>query len=336
MKRRDFLVLAGVAAAFPRVAFAQQAKVKRIGILIATAEDDPTTKLRLDAIWTGLGKYGWSEKNLLADYRFNATTVDAALKPAADLIALGPDLLMSTTTPPTTAFARLTQTIPTIFCYVNGPTLAAIPAIQSFAHPGGNITGFANQPDNEIFGKGIDFLREMIPALTKVASVYGADAVPGGEAVYVRDLEALTEKEGLEHFIPFPTRVSSDISEAIRKVAEMRSSDPTIGLIMNGDSFITANRMLAVAEVAKNGLVAIWINSYLVADAGAMIIYSPDSSLNYRGAGEYAGLVLNGAKPGDLPIQFAFPLLVVNQKTARAMGIAIPVSILARADRVIE
>jgi putative ABC transport system substrate-binding protein len=197
------------------------------------------------------------------------------------------------------------------------------------------VTGFSPQDDNSFFGKRLDFLRDMGVPLARVAVIYGQGAVPGGEATFLETMKAVGDKQNVQIAF-YPVNTTMELIDAIAHVADAVKADPTVGLVMNGDSVMGANRIVAAQEVTKRGLIATWSGSQNFADAGGLITYAPDPIPLYRRAGEYAGLILNGAKPADLPIQVATPLLTVNLKTAKAEGITIPVSILAAADRVIE
>ncbi len=333
VNRRTFLALSGTAAlAAPLPALAQQAQMKRLGFLINLLENDGQTTDRVAAFWAGAGKYGWSDKNLLVNYRFGASTNDAAAKLAEELMALRPDILFGATLTSLSALAALTKTVPIVFAYVSGITVD--PLVDNYAHPGGNITGFVNTSDADLYGKRIDLLRELVPGLDKIALIYNPDGVPGGDEVYLKAWAGVAVKQDLQ-IVPYRVGTTTQIAAAVRGVAERVATDTGLGLIIPGDSYVTANRILTIAEVARHRLIAVWGQQSAVLDGG-LVSHAPDPIPIFRGAGEYVGLVLNGARAGDLPIQASPPMLTVNLRTAKEFGITIPLSVIARADQVIE
>jgi putative ABC transport system substrate-binding protein len=331
MRRRDFLALtvSAAATAIPRVARAQQPRPKRIGVLFITTADDPVTSPRRDALWEGLAKQGWNSGNVLADYGWEANAAPSAQSVARGMLSGVPDVIIPQGSPALVACAGLTKTVPVVFAYASGPAVAGL-GIQNYARPGGNVTGFLGIVDSASRAKAVELLRDLAPAATKMALMYSPDAISGGEAAGLNVYRTMTTQRNFE-LVPYPVRSPSDISAAVARVA----ADPTVGLVVDGDSYMGANRFHAVAEFAKHRIGAIWGQQYVAAD-GVLIGCGGDVVAAFRGAGEYAGLVLNGASPADLPIQVSPISVAVNLKTAKALGITIPVSILARADQVIE
>ncbi len=333
MKRRDFIAFVGAAAAggvWPLAGLAQQTQTKRVGLILPRAEDDPLARTYRDTFWAGIGKHGWSGTNLIATYRWSADSAATAMKPADELVALKPDLLFSVASPPLLAIAKLTQSIPIVFAYATASAVATIPAIQSYARPGGNVTGFVNAADAEIAPKSVGLLRDLIPGLSRFALLYAPNSVPGGEALYVDSFRTLAVSNGLQ-IRPYPVRTPAEIADAIRMVA----ADSTIALIGSGDSYLSSNRALAITEAAKYRLVAVW-GQQVFATEGGLIAFAPDPVPMIRGAAEYGGLILNGATPAALPIQTNRLSLTVNLRTARALGITIAPSVLVSADELIE
>jgi putative ABC transport system substrate-binding protein len=334
MKRRDFLVLAGATAAtwpLPTVPVrAQPSSRKRIGLLYARAESDPLARLWVQAFWQGMAKQGWTERTVAADYRWSADTPEAAAAPARELAALRPDVLCGATSPPLIALTSVTKTIPIVFSFVSGTTLTNVFGIRNFSRPTANFTGFVNVQDDEVRAKSIDLLCDLIPAADRVAVMYAPASVPGGETVFLSSFNELARQRGLV-VVPFPVRTTSDISTAVARIV----AQAPLGLIVSGDAYMTSNRALAISEVASHRLIAIWQQQANTTDGG-LISYAGDVEYAYRGAGEYVGLILRGSKPQELPIQTCPLVLTVNVKTAKSLGIILPLSILARADVVIE
>ncbi len=334
MRRRDFLRLGTIAAAtgaFQIQVRAQQARTRRLAWLTNGADTSPFAVANRPRFLETLRKHGWSEQaNLTIDYRYNAGTPEIADKLAAELIGLQPDVIFTWTTPPTNAIAARTSTIPIVFGYVSGTTIA--PRVQSYAHPGGNITGFLYAPDEEYFGKAIDVLKEMTPNISGIATVLNPDAVPGGEGAFLGAFGRLVANAGLRLTI-YRVRTPSEIASAFQAIA----SDRTVGVAVWGDAYLgqVDIRPITIEEARKNGLAVIW-GQQQWATQGGIMAYAPDPFPIYLGAAEYIGLVLNGARPADLPIQTTPMALTVNLKAAREQGIVIPTNVLARADQVIE
>ena len=328
MKRREFITLLGGAAAWPLAARAQQSDgMRRIGVLMGLAEDDPETKARLAAFRQGLDKRGWSEgRNVRIDYRFAPVSAQAEVL-AKELVAPQPDVILAHTTPVIAALQRESRTIPIVFAGVANPIGSGF--VASLPRPGGNLTGVMLY-EASVTGKWLAMLKEIAPNLARAAFVANPKTATFYD-YYLQAAEAAAPSVGLE---PVPTLVenATDIERAIGSFA----SAPNGGLVLIPDVAATVHRDLIIALAARHRLPAVYYSRIFVA-AGGLMSYGNNFVDMFRQAASYVDRILRGDKPADLPVQAATKFeMVVNLKTAKALGLTVPPDLLVAADEVIE
>jgi putative ABC transport system substrate-binding protein len=328
MQRRDFLtLLGGAAAAWPLAASAQQTeRVRRIGVLSALAEDDPESVTRRATFEQTLKALGWTNgSNLRVDYRWSGNDADRIRKLVAELIALAPDLIVTSGNIVLAPMMQATRTIPIVFVQTVDPVGSGF--VKSLARPGGNITGFT-QFEYSLAAKWVELLKQIAPHVTRAAVIRDPTRGPGiGQFAVV---QAIAPSLGME-LSPIN---ALDVSEMESAIAEFARS-PNGGLIVTvgGTAF---QRDLIIALAAKHQLPAVYPYHYF-ASGGGLISYGPDTIEQYRRAAAYVDRILKGEKPADLPVQAPTKYeLVINLKTAKALGLTVPPTLLARADQVIE
>ena len=326
--RRELLAALGGAAAWPLAARAQQAeRVRRIGVLMPLAADDPEGQSRLTAFAQGLQEFGWSEgRNVRIEYRWFAGDVERARKYAAELVGRAPDVILATGSPSVIPLLQLTRTLPIVFVQIADPVGAGL--IESLERPGGNATGFAVF-EYAISAKWLELLKEIAPAVKRVAVLRDA-ASPAGIGQFAA-IQSVASSVGVQ-----VTAVGvNDSGEIERGIAAMaRALDG--GLIVTQSGLAIRQRNLIIALAARHRLPAVFSLRQDVV-SGGLISYGADSVDPYRRAAGYVDRILRGEKPADLPVQAPTKLeLVINLKTAAALGITVPATLLARADEVIE
>jgi len=328
MKRRDFITLLGGAATWPLVARAQQGE-RRIGLLMNGVPTEPSYRSWADIFVKTLQTLGWRDgQNLRLDIRWSASDPKLIRYYAEELVATAPDLIVSVSTANLQALLQTTNSIPIVFLGVSDPVAQGF--VSNLGHPGGNITGFVSY-ELSMGGKWIDLLKQMAPSLARIAVVFNPDAAPQSK-VFLRSIEAaaLTFKTEV---IAAPVHNEADIERAI----EIVSREPNGGVFLAPDSFTAQHNDLIIALVARRGLPAIYANSEIATRRGGLMYYGIDFEPGYRQAAVYANSILKGAKPGDLPIQMPTNFkFIVNLKTARALGIEVPMGLMLRADELIE
>jgi putative tryptophan/tyrosine transport system substrate-binding protein len=329
MKRREFItLLGGAAAAWPLSAQAQQReRMRRVGVFTAGTADDPEHKARDAAFLQGLGELGWIVgRNLRVDYRWGAGDYERFRAMAAELIALAPDVILAQGSSTVTALQKTSTTVPIVFANVTDPVGGGL--VASLARPGGNATGFVTT-EFGFSGKWLELLKELAPPVTRVA-VLRSSAVASQIGLF-GGIQSVAPSLGVE-LRPIDTR---DVSEIERAVAAF-AGEPNGGLIAASGSGVLLHRELIVALAARHRLPAVYVyRSHVM--SGGLAFYGPDSLDQFRHAAQYVDRILKGEKPADLPVQAPTKYeLVVNLKTAKALGLDIPTSILARADEVIE
>jgi putative ABC transport system substrate-binding protein len=328
MRRREFIVLlGGTAATWPLVARAQQPdRMRRIGVLVPSVESNKDYQARMAAFRESLQKLGWSEgRNVRFDYRWAGADPERMRAYAAELVSLAPDVILSISNQTTAILSQQTRTIPIVFV-ANDPVETGL--ITSTAHPGGNITGFTPF-EVAMGGKWLQLLKEVTPRLARVAVLY----TPGGAGslAMLRTIEDVAPSLGIET-TSVPARDPAEIERAIGAF----SREANGGLIVLTGPSTTANRELIIALAARRRLPAIYPDRQAVANGG-LISYAADLVDQVRQAGSYVDRILKGEKPGDLPVQVPTKFgLIVNLKTAKALGLNIPESFLLRADELIE
>jgi putative ABC transport system substrate-binding protein len=329
MRRREFItLLGGTAAIGPLTVRAQQPdRMRRIGVLMNLASDDAEAQARLAAFHQGLQQLGWTVgRNVQIDYRWGAGNADRIRKFAAELVALAPDVILSTGSPSVAALQQATRTVPVVFVTVVDPVSSGF--VDSLARPGGNITGFALY-EYSISGKWLALLKEIAPGMTRAAVIRDPALTAGGGQLGV--IQAVAPLVGAE-VSPVNVRDAGEIERAITAFAR----SPNGGLIITGSTLAAVHRDLIVTLAAQHKLPAVYPYRYFVV-AGGLISYGPGLVDQYRDAARYVDRILRGEKPADLPVQHPTKYeLVINFKTARALGLDVPPTLLARADEVIE
>jgi putative ABC transport system substrate-binding protein len=327
MRRRDFIALLGSGAAgWPLLARAQQRdRIRRIGVLMSLAADDPESQARHAAFLQGLQEWGWTVgRNAQIDYRYAAGDADRIRKYAAELVALAPDVILATGSPVTAALLQATRTVPIVFAQVPDPVANGF--VANLAQPGGNATGFTIY-EYGTSGKWLELLKEIAPRVTR-AAVLRDPAIASGIGQLA---EGVAPALGVE-LLPVGLRDASEIERAV--TAFGRSANG--GLIVLAAPLSIVHRDLIIKLAAQHRLPAVYPLRFFVT-SGGLISYGPDSIDPYRRAAAYVDRILRGEKPADLPVQAPTKYeLIVNLKTARGLGLEIPSSVLARAEEVIE
>jgi len=329
MKRREFITLLGsTVAAWPLAARAQQPeRVRRIGVLMGRSANDKEGQAFVAAFLQGLQELGWSVgHNVIVDIRWSADSNADARKYAAELVALAPDVILAQGSSPVASLLQVTSTVPIVFTNVADPVGAGY--VDSLARPGGNITGFAPF-EYSMSGKWLQLLKEIAPGVTRVA-VFRDPSVAAGPGQFAV-IQAAAPSLGVE-LRPFAVRDEGEIERALALFAQ----SPNSGLIVTGGPQAASHRDLIIALAARHRLPAVYFGRYWAA-AGGLISYGSDLLDPFRRAAGYVDRILKGEKPADMPVQAPTKYeLVINLKTARALGLTIPPSLLARADEVIE
>jgi len=328
MKRREFIrLLGGAVAAWPLTARAQQGDRMRIGVFMPLAEDDLVGQARIAAFLQGLQHTGWTDGgNVRIDYRWSAGDDERVRRHAAELVALAPDVILATGSATVGALLQATRTIPIVFPIAVDPVGAGF--VESLARPGGNATGFLLF-EYGISGKWLELLKEIAPKLKRVAILRDPSIAAGSGQLGA--IQSVAPSLGVE-LSPFGVRDGGEIERAIDAFARV----PNSGLIVTGTPLATVHRDLIIALAVRYRLPAVYYDRLFVS-AGGLISYGPDILDQYRRAAAYVDRILKGEKPADLPVQAPTKYeLVINLKTAKALGLEIPPTLLARADEVIE
>jgi putative ABC transport system substrate-binding protein len=329
MRRRDFITLIGGATAWPLAARAQQLDVvRRIGVLTGFAESDREGQAFVAAFREGLQKLGWVEgRNIRIDYRWAALDTDLMQRFAKELVALQPDLILTQSTPAAAAMLQQTHTIPIVFAIVADPIGSGF--VASFPQPGGNITGFVTM-EPTMAGKWLELLKEIAPRVARVAMLFNPATAPYAE-YWLNPFKAAAASFAVQAIVA-PVHDKSELESVV--VAQAR--EPNGGLIVMPDTFTTGHRSEITSLAARYRLPAVY--PYRVfAEFGGLLSYGDDLTDNFRRAASYADRILKGAKPSELPVQAPVKFeLVINIKTARALGLDVPVQLQQRADEVIE
>jgi putative ABC transport system substrate-binding protein len=328
MRRREFTILIGGAAVWPLAARAQQdGRVRRVGVLLFRSESDPEYQAWLAALRQKLQELGWIEgRNLRLDVRFDAADLVRMRGIAQELVGLAPDVIVVSSSAGTRALQEQTQTVPIVFTHVGDPVASGV--VRSIARPEGNVTGVTNLFPS-IAGKWVELLKEAAPHVVRVALVFNPE-LPATER-YLAEIEAAAAVLAIKA-IRTPVRGAAEIEGAIHLFAISQNG----GLIMVPPVLAGADREL-VLRLAKRHRLPVVSTDRFYAAAGDLISYGPDSVDLFRSAAYYVDRILRGAKPGELPVQFPTKFeLVINLKTAKAIGLDIPPTLRARADEVIE
>jgi ABC-type uncharacterized transport system substrate-binding protein len=329
--RRQLLsALGGTMVAWPLAARAQQPEqMRRVGVLMPFSPDDQEIKKELTAFPQQLQSLGWTVgKNLRIDYRWSGGDSQKLQDYAKELVAAQPDVIFTRGTPPTAALLKNTGSIPVVFAVVSDPVGEGF--VASVARPGGNATGFTNA-EASLTGKWLGLLKEITPTLTSVGFIFDPKMAPGGGAYYTNLINAAAASSGVAP-AAMPVHNVDDIERAIADFAHK----PNGGLIVLPDLTTGLHRALIIALAGRYRLPAIYAFRYL-AEEGGLMSYGVNVVELLRLAANYVDRILKGAKPADLPVQLPEKFeFVINQKTAKALGLSIPQTLLVAADEVIE
>jgi len=327
MKRRDFITLIGGAAAWPLAARAQQERMRRIGVLLPAAADDAEFQTRVGAFLQGLQELGCTiGRNVRVDTRWATSNAASIRKHAAELAALAPDAILAFGASTVGPLLQETRTVPIVFPVVGDPVAAGF--VESLARPGGNATGFMTF-EYGMAGKWLELLKQIAPVVTRVA-VLRDPAIPTGPAQF-GVIQAAAPSAGME-VRTVDVRDAREIERGIAALARASNG----GLIITASAGSQVHHNLIITLAARHKLPAVYYER-LFASAGGLISYGPDFVDRFRRAAGYVDRILKGEKPADLPVQAPTKYeLVINLKTAKALGLEIPQTLLATADEVIE
>jgi putative ABC transport system substrate-binding protein len=330
MKRREFIIfLGGAAFTSPLAARAQQGdRVRRIGVLLgAYSQTDREGQARIAAFLDTFQRLGWTDgRNVRIEYRWGAGDIDRIKALAAELVRSAPDAIMVSSNTALTELPRLTSTIPIVFAQVSDPVGSGF--VAGLARPGGNITGFQNF-EPAMGGKWLGVLKEAAPNVSRVAVLYGSDVA--ANVAYLRAAEAVAPSLAVT-VTPIDVHASGEIERAVATFAGQ--ADGALIIVPNPN--IVANRASIIILAARHRLPAIYPFRYFATEGG-LLSYGPDQVDQWRGAAAYVDRILRGEKPADLPVQTPTKFeLVINLKTAKALGLSIPPAFPLRADEVIE
>jgi len=328
MKRREFISLLGGAAAWPLAARAQQGeRARRVGVLLPAASDDVEFQARVGAFLQGLQQSGWSiGRNLRIDTRWATANADDIRRHAAELVTLAPDVILAHGASTMRPLLQVTRSVPIVFPVAGDPVAAGF--VDSLARPGGNATGFMTFEYN-LSGKWLELLKEIAPGVTRAAVLRDPTVITG--ASQFAAIQAVAPSLRVE-VNPINLRDAGEIEHAVTAFA--RSSNG--GLIVTTGGLAQLHRDLIITLAARHKLPAVYYERFFVA-GGGLLSYGADYIDQYRQAAAYVDRILKGEKPGDLPVQAPTKYeTVINLKTAKALGLTVPPSLLARADEVIE
>ena len=328
IRRREFIAGLGSAAAWPAVARAQQPeRMRRIGVLTWGDENDPVRTTYFSAFTQALASLGWTDgRNVRMDLRWHDDDINRIRAVAQQLVGLQPDIILATSTAATVALQRETRTIPIVVVGASDPVASGI--VTRLDRPSGNVTAFANN-EASLGGKWLELLSEIAPALKRAGIMFNPDNP--GASLYVPSLE--TAARSLK-VMPIPAPVHGDVE--IETAIAALGREPGGGLVIMPDMTTFVHRARLILAAARNNVPAVYDESAYARDGG-LLSYGVDRVDIFRRAATYVDRILRGANPGDLPVQFPTKYeLAVNLKTAKALGLTVPQSILLRADEVIE
>jgi putative ABC transport system substrate-binding protein len=328
VKRRTFIAGLGSAAAWPLAARAQQGdRVRRIGVLIAFDENDPEQKRRVSAFTQALAGLGWTDgRNVRMDLRWGGGDTNRIRALAQELVGLQPDIILTDSTPSTAAVQRETRTIPIVFASVTDPVGSGF--VARLDRTGGNITGFATF-EATLGGKWLELLSEIAPGLKRAAIMFNPDTATA--STFMPSLEAAARSLQVAPIIA-PVHSDAEIETAIIALG----GQPRGGLVLLPDAWMLGHRASIISAAARNNVPAVYAVSAFARDGG-LLFYGIDSVDLFRRAASYVDRILRSAKPAELPVQLPTKFeMIVNLKTAKALGLTVPQSILLSADEVIQ
>jgi putative tryptophan/tyrosine transport system substrate-binding protein len=330
MRRREFITIVGSAAAsWPLAAHAQQSAMKHVGVLMDIAETDATAKKWVDAFETPFAASGWRKgRDCDITYRWGGSNPELLARHAEELVRLAPDAILAHGTPAMIPLQKTHTTIPIVFTAVSDPIGQGF--VASISHPGGNITGFSNfEPD--IGGKWLQVLKDIAPSVTNVAVMFNPRTSPYNETLFMRSIAAAAPSFGME-----PAQASVFDEDDIRKTIGLLATKPASGLLVGADAFTVVRAPLITSLAMSTRLPAIYPFRFF-AQEGGLVSYGVDLDEQLRKAADYVDRILKGEKPADLPVQAPTKYeLVINLKTAKALGLSVPLGLLNAADDVIE
>jgi len=329
MRRREFITFLSSAAAWPFTAHAQQPeRMRRIGVLMGFAESDREGQAFVAAFREGLQKLGWAEgRNIRIDYRWTGLDTELVQRFAKELVALQPDLILTQSTSATAELLRRTRTTPIVFALVADPIGSGF--VASFPQPGGNVTGFVTM-EPTMASKWLELLKEIAPRVARVAMLFNPATAPYAE-YWLNPFKAAAASVAVQAIVS-PVHDTSELESVVAAQAH----EPNGGLIVMPDTFTTGHRSEITSLAARYRLPAVY--PYRVfAEFGGLLSYGDDLTDNFRRAASYVDRILKGAKPSELPVQAPVKFeLVINLKTAKALGLDVPSFLRQRADEVIE
>ena len=331
IRRREFIsTLGGAAVAWPLEARSQQSgRMPRIGVLMGYGESDPDSKAMLSAFTQRLRELGWTEgRNVRIDLRWASGNIDQMRLFAKELVDLQPAVILAQTTPVTAALQRETRTIPIVFVIVVDPIGSGF--VASLPQPGGNITGFINL-EASMAGKWLELLKEIAPGVTHAALMFNPTTAPRGGTYHLSAAEVAAQSLAVK---PIAAPVHND--GEIEKVINSLGREPGGGLVVMPDGYMVVHRATIILAAARNNVPAVYNALFFVRDGG-LLSYGPDEPDIFQRSASYVDRILRGAKPADLPVQLPVKfVMALNTKTAKALGLTVPQSLLARADHLIE
>ena len=326
MRRREFITLLGGAVAWPIAARAQQPSVRRIGVLMGIGQSDPEGQTRVMALGRGLEQLDLKDgQNVHIEYRWGAGDGNKIRSYAADLVTLAPDVILATNTPTVRALQQLTRTIPIVFVSVSDPVSDGF--VTSLSKPGGNITGFSTY-EPSMGGKWVQFLKLVAPNVVRIAVIFNPETA--AHSLYLPSLESVAPSFGVK-IVSAPVRDPSEIDALFSSLGRERGG----GLVTIPDSFTIVHRTMITRLAEHHRLPAIY-PLLPFARSGGLLTYGTDTVGQYGQVASYIDRILKGERPADLPVVQPTKLaLVINLKTAKAIGISVPDTLLALADEVI-
>jgi len=328
MRRRDFISFISAAAAWPLAARAQQPR--RVGVLMSREEDDPQAKSQFAAFREALRSLGWIDGQAIQIEHRGAPGLDGLRSGAAELLSHGPDLMVTVSTPATNVVRQASANMRIVFLAVSDPIGPGF--VKSFNHPGGNITGFTTWEET-MGGKWVELLREIAPSVKRASMLFNPETANAGASggIYLRSIETAARNTGTELIIS-AVHDPAGIDEVFAAMAQGSSG----GVLVMPNTFMWANRERIVAQAERYRVPTIYPLAEFVR-AGGLLSYGIDPVDPFRRAASYADRILKGANPGDLPVQAPIKFeLVINKKTAAALGLSVPNTLLVTADEVIE
>jgi putative tryptophan/tyrosine transport system substrate-binding protein len=332
MRRREFITqLGGVALAWPLAAWAEQAdRTRRVGVLMGYAETDPQAKAMLAEFTRAVSEFGWIEgRNLRMDVRWAPGNTDLMRTFAKELVSLQPDVILTQSTPVTAALKRETSTIPIVFAAVADPVGSGF--VASLSRPGGNVTGFGSLDQGSMASKWLELLTAIAPSVKRAVMMFNPDTAPYMKSFLLPSFEAAARSLKIAS-AEAPVHNETEIEAAI----SLLGREPGSGLLGMPDNFIEIHRALIISLAARNSVPAVY-QTPIIARDGGLLSYGAEFQDIFHRSARYVDNILRGAKPSELPVQLPLKyFMVVNLKTAKALGLTVPPTLLATADEVIE